>query len=518
MQPDCHPYGGSTTATTVPRAKLAVALGMFALLAACASIAGCRPASPPPSVLLIVVDTLRADHVGALYRPAAGEAYPGPARGGAFPSPARGGAFDARRPSPTPSIDLWARRAARFRHATTPAPFTMPAMAALLSGVYPDRCGVAAHEPGTSFHSWPGTTMAEAARKAGLATAAVVANPWLARTTTGFDRGIDEFSRLYRPGQVAGTSVAAAVTDNAIRILEGIGDRRFLLWVHYFDPHMPYEPPAEFALAAGAAAAPSRVMSDFNTRGRDLRRLYLGDGYTPAEIEQARRLYEGEVRYADHEIGRLLEKLESLGLEDGTLVIIASDHGESLGEHGLYFAHDYTLYEELTRVALLVRGPGVAAGDRDDSVSLLDVAPTVCRLAGLVCPTDFDGRDLFNSPRIGRTLFAAATPLRTRGTPFDRLQVPGMAGRWTMALTGTRKFLRIPTAAGTVFETYDLSTDPDELANLAATEAGRCEALAAELAAWSAAMDVARPAVATQARSRKQRHDTKTLRSLGYLQ
>jgi arylsulfatase len=394
----------------------------------------------------------------------------------------------------------------------------MPAMAALLSGSYPDRCGVLAHEPGTTFASWPGTTLAEAAGKAGLATAAVVANPWLARATTGFDRGFDEFSRIYRPDQAPGSSNAAAVTDDAIRLLDLLRDRRFLLWVHYFDPHMPYEPPAEFARAAGAQPGPSRVMSDFNTPGRDLGRIYRGEGYDAAEIEQARRLYDGEVRFVDHQIGRLLDRLEALGLAGGTLVVLASDHGESLGEHGLYFAHDYTLYDELTRVALLVRGPGVAAGERDDDVSLLDVAPTVCRLAALDCGNAADGRDLFADAPPPRTLFGAATPLRSRGTAFDRLQIAGTDGRWTMALDGTSKLLRIPTGAGAELELYDLRHDPRESANIAASSGARAEELAAKLAAWTEAMEVARPAPASPGSARQQRRDRRALRSLGYLQ
>ncbi|MFN2425568.1 MAG: sulfatase-like hydrolase/transferase [Candidatus Binatia bacterium] len=445
-------------------------------------------------MLLIVVDTLRTDHVGSLRE--------------------HGG--DAATPSPTPAIDRWASGAARFRRARTPASFTMPAVAGLMSGAYPDRCGVSAHEPGTTFSAWPGSTVAESAREAGLATAAVIANPWLARTGTGFDRGFDEFVRRYRRGQAAGSSGAAAVTDEAIRILESAGGRRLLLWAHYFDPHMPYEPPAGFAHAAGAPDSPSRVMSDFNDDARDLGRLYRGEGYSVAEIDHARRLYEGEVRYADHEIGRLLERLRTLGRENDTIVVIASDHGESLGEHGLYFAHDYTVYEELTRVPLLIRGPGVPAGMRDDHVSLLDVTPTLCRLAALPCANRFDGRDLFASDRPARTLFAAATPMRARGTAFDRLVVPGPAGRWTMALGERAKLIRIPTERGAEFENYDLAADPREVRNIGAT--AESDALAAELAAWTVAMEEARPPSPRQPRSRKQRRDNRALRSLGYLQ
>lgn len=496
MHLDYHPYGGLLARLIIFKTGSSVALGAFSLALAVATAAGCHRPESSPSVLLIIVDTLRADHVGSL-RP------------------------DGRAPaagSATPSIDRWSAGAARFRRAITPAPFTMPAMAGLLSGAYPDRCGVVAHEPGTSFATWHGTTLAESARKAGLATAAVIANPWLSRTGTGFDRGFDEFARLYRPEQAAGASSATVVTTEALRILETNRDRRFFLWVHYFDPHMPYQPPSEFARAAGASSEPSRVMDDFNADGRDLHRLYRGEGYSADEIHQARRLYEGEVRYVDHEIGRLLDRLASLGLAEETIVVVASDHGESLGEHGLYFAHDYTLYEELTHIPLAMRGPGIAPGNRNDTVSLLDVAPTICRLARLPCATDVDGRDLFASPRGGRTLFAATTPLRAKGTPFDRLEVPGLAGRWTMALDDDTKLVRMPTRAGVGIEMYNLSRDPRELHDIAQQSADESRTLAAKVEAWSAAMDAARPAASSSPTRRQQRRDERALRSLGYLQ
>ncbi len=476
---------------------------MLALAVTAAATLGCHRSDPRPSVLLIVVDTLRADRVGALAT--------GHATGG------RHGALD-RLPGATPVLDGWAAQAARFRHAVSPAPFTMPAVASLFSGKYPDRCGVVAHEPGTSLGPWHGTTLAEAARKAGLATAAVIANPWLVRAGTGFDRGFAQFSRVYHPGQAMGASSAAAVTDDAIAVLDGVADKRFFLWVHYFDPHMPYEPPPAFAQAAGASPAAGRVMSDFSAPDRDLRRLYRGEGYTAGEIDQARRLYDGEIRYTDHEIGRLLDRLDSLGLAAGTLVIVASDHGESLGEHGLYFAHDFTVYEELTRVALLMRGPGIAPGTHDQEVSLIDVAPTVCRLAGLDCSGDFDGRDLFEPSQPERTLFAAGTPSRAKGTPFDRLEVAGLAGRWTMALRNGSKLVRIPTASGPALELYDLAADPGERSNVAMLASDTRRGLESELESWSRAMDAARPAPTSHPHRHKRRRDTDTLRSLGYLQ
>ena len=445
---------------------------------------GCH--GPAPSVLLVAVDTLRADRVG--------------------PLAARSGARSA-----TPRLDEWSRGAAVFRRAVTPAPFTMPAMAAVLTGSYPDRCGVAQHEPGTTLRSWSGDTLAEAARRGGARTAAIVANPWLVRETTGFDRGFESFARVYAPGKDTAAISATAVTDETIRVVESFGRERFFVWAHYFDPHMPYEPPPAFG------GKPSLVMDDFRAKDRDLARIYAGRGYPTEQIDEARTLYDGEVRYADHEIGRLFDALARTGRERDTIVVVVSDHGESLGEHGLFFAHDFTVYDELVRVALILRGPGIDAGTHDTDVSLIDVAPTLCRLASLPCRGPTDGRDLFDLPAPDRTLFGASTTSRAKGTPFGRLQQPGFAGRWTMAVRGPLKLVRIPAKAGIEEEMYDRSSDPGELENIATVRTKERDELGAALDEWSAKMNAERPPSVTRSR-REKRESRRALRSLGYLQ
>lgn len=496
MQRIPHPFGGYSSLPQQPGALLWASLALWGVAAALLALPGCPRTNTRPSVLIVIVDTLRADMVGAL------ESSAGLA-------------------SPTPFLDRWAKGAARFRRASTPAPFTMPAMAAVFTGAYPDRSGVVAHESGVGLGPWPGTTLAEAARNSRMTTAAVVANPWLARPTTGFDRGFDAFTRQHKRGEPT-FGAATAVTDEAIRLLDATGNQPSLVWVHYFDPHMPYEPPTEFAVAAGAGSEPNPIMAEFRTRGRDLAAIYQGRGWSPAQIDQARKLYEGEVRYVDEQIGRLFAHLESSGRARNTVVVVASDHGESLGEHGLFFAHDFTVYEELTHVPLMVRGPGIASGARDEPVSLLDVAPTLCRLAGLDCTGTFDGCDLFQTAAdssacaaSSRTLFAAGSAMRVKGTPFVGLEVPGLAGRWTMALQNRRKLIRTPTRSGEVLRLFDLHADPQEERDLATTDAQETQRLSQLLTTWLARMDAARPSIPT---TRKRRADSKELRSLGYLQ
>lgn len=470
------------------RRPLRATLAALAAIVVILALAACERAPTAQSVVLVVIDTLRADHVGAL-----------------------GGT-----PDHTPRISAWSKRGAAFSKAESTAPFTMPSVAALMTGVYPDRARVVEHRSGVTLAAYPGQTLAEAAKASGLRTAAIVSNPWLARPSCRFDRGFDSFASVY--GRPAKSGGATEITDRALAAIDGFGDQRFFLWVHYFDPHMPYTPPPDYAREAGAPRTTSEIIQDFAKKKRDLARIYLGRGYDEETIATTRALYAGEVRFADAEVGRLLEAIDRKGLASSTLVVVASDHGESLGEHGLYFAHDYTVYEELTRAVLLMAGPGVQTGPRDDLVSLIDVAPTICRLAGLTCDGGFDGIDLLedapNQPT--RTVFAAATPTRPHGIPFPRLTVKGLEGRWTMARRGDHKLVRIPAAGEPILELFDLAGDPGETQDLAAGDPVRSQ-LAAELERWHAEMNAIRSASPPTEEASRAR-DEKTLRSLGYIQ
>lgn len=479
------------------RVRLLPLMAAWGLCVALLSTPGCRRSVPAetaegPSVLLVVIDTLRSDRIA--------------------PDDAR-----------TPNIGSWAGGAAVFTNAESSAPFTMPSMAALMTGLYPDRTGVVAHVAGAGLRTPAGWTVAEAAKAAGLATGAVVANPWLSRSSSGFARGFDAFvGRREGAGRPKHLD-AASVTDAALSLLQQWQGRRFLLWLHYFDPHMPYRPPAANAAAVGAAPGASRVIDDFSGPSRDLTRLYAGTGYSPEELAAARRLYDGEVHYVDEQFGRLMQGVEALGRARDTITVVVSDHGESLGEHGLFFAHDFTVYEELTHAVLMMRGPVIAAGRREEVVSLVDVAPTLCRLLDLQCRSATDGSDLFaadgDTATRSRPVFAAAAPLRDTGARFAGLQVPGIDGRWSMVRLGNHKLVEIPTPTGSRYELYDLRADPLELNDLFAADPRSRPAheLRGLLDTWHAEMTRSRP-VPSQSDPAAARKDERTLRSLGYLQ
>jgi arylsulfatase A-like enzyme len=412
---------------------------------ACAGIfaaSGCQstPHSQPishgsaPSIILIVIDTMRADRLGT----------------------------NGNRPSVTPTLDRLAKTSLVFEQAQATAPFTMPSMASLMTGRYPDQLGIRNHSVRDRLPS-NRATLAELARARGYRTAAVVTNPWLARRLSGFRRGFDRFV-TGRDNSTQWRMSAARVTDAAVKILNEGSDKPLLLWVHFMDTHMPYQASPRFAAKHDVASVMSSATADFENEEFDRQALFFGE-IEKADLEQTRALYGAAVETVDHEIARILATLDE---ED--IVIIAADHGESLGDHGLFFAHDFTLYQELLHVPLIVRLPDTTPGRVRTPVSLLDVLPTLCRSADLDCPTPLDGRPLAETPGTTsqgpRDLFSVSAPLRDKYERCPFLEVPGPEGRWSAVRRGDHKLIRIPTRDGLRYEAYDLADDPSERRNL----------------------------------------------------
>jgi arylsulfatase A-like enzyme/Flp pilus assembly protein TadD len=284
-----------------------------------------RPA--PGGVLLITLDTLRADYLGC---------------------------YGSTR-SATPNLDALAASGVRFAECTTVNPTTLPTHVSLMTGLYPEAHGVRAN----IYYRYDLTqpTLAEVLRRNGYRTGAVVGANVLGRHT-GLARGFHDYDDL-EPEQAAATDklhvggeierLAEEVTDRAVAWIDRNARRqRFFLWVHYFDAHHPYAPPEAFA-----------------ARHRD-------------------DLYAGEVEYLDQQVGRLLDEIGRMGLSDRTLVVAVADHGEGLGEHG-EARHGFFLWETTVRVPLIVSYPGrLPAGQVVfRPVGNVDVMPTVLDLVGL---------------------------------------------------------------------------------------------------------------------------------------
>jgi arylsulfatase A-like enzyme len=308
------------------------------------------------SLVLITVDTLRADHVAA---------YGGPVA--------------------TPALDRLAAEGVLVERAFTPTPTTGPAHASLFSGWYPWRHGVLDN---AVVFAPEQATLAERLQGEGLETAAFVSS-YILHPRFGFDRGFDRYEFVATEGLVWRDEEhaefyarAESTTEQALDWLEPVLERgrRFFLWVHYFDPHFPYAPPEGFRLP------PSHRV--------DLRGKRVPEGVGGrAALAALVRAYQGEVRYVDAEIGRLIETVRQHDPMGQTAIVVTSDHGEGLGDHGK-LAHGTNLFEELVRIPLILRAPGLPAGARvSGPVQLEDLYPTLLSILGVAAGDDLDGVD-----------------------------------------------------------------------------------------------------------------------------
>src|SRR5207247_405046 len=177
------------------------------------------------------------------------------------------------------------------------------------------------------------------------------------------------------------------VANRALDVLDRIGDRPFFLFLHFYDPHWHYEPPENTRKIFDTSYAGTITgrLQDFSHRDRK--------SVSPADLAHLVALYDGEIRYVDDELGRVFDHVRARGLDRGTLVLVTSDHGEEFLEHGSW-EHQKTLYEEVVRIPLLFRGPGVAPRRDSAETSLLDVAPTLLTWAGVPVPAPMQGRSL----------------------------------------------------------------------------------------------------------------------------
>ena len=342
------------------RSNAAGALAVFVSLVGWTGCGGSSATVPEDlNVLLIVVDTLGAEHVGA---------YGGGAR--------------------TPNIDRLARDGVRFDDAIATAPWTQPSIASLFTSLMPTRHGVV--KLNSTLDEAP-VTLAEAVREQGLRTHGVISHI-LMLPKHGYAQGFDTYDTRGARGHDELSS--EVVSDAAIEWLDQVGDERFFLFAHYFDPHYLYRHHADYAHteAYEGPVRPSMPIWEL----RDMRATLADD-----DIDYLVGLYHEEIAFTDHHIGRLLDRVEALGLDQNTLVVFTADHGEEFMGHG-WIGHTRTLYDELVRVPLIVRLPGVLEPELVTSpVSLLDVAPTIVSLLGAPWPDAWEGRALWSADEVG---------------------------------------------------------------------------------------------------------------------
>ena len=388
----------------------------------------------------MTIDTLRADHVGAY----------GDRRG------------------LTPTIDRLAGEGVRFERAYAHVPLTLPSHASLLSANYPTRNGV--HDNGT-FTLGEVPTLAASLRSSSYRTAAFV-GAFVLDARFGLDRGFD----VYDDRMTGSSADLEVVQRTAEQVLEpaaqwiqadqpsAVSHQPFFAWVHLYDPHEPYSPPEPYR---------SRYASD---------------------------PYGGEIAYTDAALGSFLDRLRDSGRLASTLVVVAADHGESLGEHGER-THGLFAYDATLRVPLIVWAPQkIRAAVISSPARLVDVAPTILDLVGGAPLERVAGRTL--RPAI------AGEPVDDPGSYFEALNA-NLTRNWAPLrgiVSGGLKLIDLPLP-----ELYDLAADPQEQRNLYAQQRERARPLEAQLdrVTSAAAAPAARPSIDADAEAR--------LRALGYV-
>jgi len=334
------------------------------------------------NVVLITVDTLRADRLGAY----------------------------GHRSDTTPALDRLAAGGVRFADVTAQWPQTWPCIASMMTSTYPSTTGVrySPRRPLALKHR----TLAEILSAAGYQTGAVVANATIGKRL-GFDQGFDTFveswaagsgqsaaRRLEKdPGRIKELTNATTVTDQGLRVLKSFDSRRpFFVWLHYIDPHGPYVPPPVYAEMFANSYAPEPVDHRLLPAYQQQK---AGNASVISDLAFYKAQYDREVRYFDDQVARVLAVLAADSNNERTLIVITADHGEGLGEHRYYLEHGAVPYQPTAQVPLLMSMAGTLPAGRvvAEPVGLIDLAPTILDTIGIAPPPDMEGRSLLRLVR-----------------------------------------------------------------------------------------------------------------------
>jgi arylsulfatase A-like enzyme len=472
---------------------------------------GGRDGGPPQVVLLVQGDTLRADHLDV---------------------------YGYGRPT-APVLHRLADEGALFRHALTQTSWTKAATPAVMASLYPSTHGV--HKI-TDRLPASATTIAEAFREAGYATLSFSSVAFTGKFTNlhqGFEELHESESTVGRAGP-RGSKTAREFVDRFLEWLEAHPDTPVFAYLHFFDPHSPYQPNPPFDTLW---ADPKK--RDEYQRQLEMLKKAVSDAFlaqrgmaTPAELARAgideadfiqysKDWYDGSIRGMDTEIGRLVERLRGLGLDRRSLVAFYSDHGEEFHDHGRMW-HGQSVYGEMIRVPLILWAPGrIAPGlDVKEPVGLVDVMPTLLEMSGVGLPAAAQGQSLgplLRKPGDDGTVEAATAwkrrPLVAEKQPMGNPDFPEagesyaiVEGRWKLVHNAVRP------PEKPEFELFDFYDDPLDRKDLARDNPEVVAQLAKALEAWKAEARAARLQPDDQAAASLSAAELEKLRSLGYVQ
>jgi arylsulfatase A-like enzyme len=396
-------------------------------LASSLFINGCSNPKPRPHIFLVVVDTLRPDHLGCYNYPR----------------------------QTSPNLDAFAAENTLYQKCFSHAPVTGPSCSSFLTGFLPHETTILNNA--TKLPEVP--SISKLMKKGGYKSYGVVSN-YVLRKKMGFGQGFDLYDDQMDDKEInRGTveRVAEKTTDKAIEILDAHTEGPSFMWIHYQDPHGPYTPPPPydtFFLNPDQKPLPLQVAD----KGGIPKYQRLGD-HTDYHHYVAQ--YDGEIRYFDDQFGRLLEWLKTNGMYESSMIVFTSDHGEAMGEYNYFFAHGHNLSNNQIHVPLIVKEVNGRPGTREDNVQLQDIVPTFLKVGGIAPELPYRGRDL---------TIRHATPAAI----CSELNVAGatlILGQYKLIIYGRTALL------------FDLQKDPLEQQNLASDPAqkGRVSQMADEL-------------------------------------
>jgi arylsulfatase A-like enzyme len=434
------------------------------VVATVALFAGCgTDETPPPNILLISIDALRADHLGCY-------------------------GYDR---DTSPFLDTLAARGIRFSHAFVNTHGTPPSHTTMLSSLYQEshRVGVPGENPSDADMALPTEVdlLQEVLRNRGWRTVAVTGGGFL-KGEFGFDRGFDLFVGHRQDVEQGAARLVKLIEQNL-----ATGQPVFAFF-HTYQVHTPYRPPPAYDGLFGDYS------SDVEVTGKALVKIQADAAahLEPGDFDYLMVQYDRDIRYTDDTLRKLLGQLDELGFLDRALVVVTSDHGEEFGDHG-GLLHRGSLYEELLRVPLIVRGSGLPSGVVESRLaSTVDIAPTILAAVGLEPPPSMEGRDLFAQQPLE---WSQQRVFSQYGTQIYSLRTP----RW--------KLIEYPDRDHHLL--FDLTHDPNETRDVAARHPERADRLRHELEQWRSERprleSLTSPSVEVSAQTREQ------LRALGYV-
>lgn len=457
----------------------------FAVLIAAAGVAlylqrhgldlASRSGVPPPArVILIGIDTLRADHLSCY------------------------GYFR----KTSPELERFVENdAIRFERAHSSASWTLPSMTSVFTSTCPPRHGVESKD----FRLNPSVpTIASAFQQGGWLTAAFITHIYVSHIF-GLDSGFKEFHELsidwnFQEGKQLR---AEELNQSVFPWLQAHSKDRFFLYLHYFDPHWDYDPPPPYNGNYTIRNYSGPATGSFSYLRKFLKIPY---GIQGDDLKQVIGLYDGEIGYTDYHLGKLFEKLKSLGLWQDSLVVVFADHGEEFEDHGSVH-HVHSLYEELLHVPLLIKLPGGRPSgfrrDVSETVQTLDIGPTLLQLSGLNSPSSFQGRSLL-------PLMMAKGENRECFARLWRVQsykISIIRDGWKLVHVHKKK-------AGDSDELYYLPDDPVELRPLQDENPDRVRQLREEVLRWAGQQQLKPPEKLEKQLDEGQEEQ---LKALGYL-